>query len=119
MKAPMNTDKPKTETILVDIDGCLVKHNYNPAEIPDVLIESTYNWLRAKKDKGAIIVATTARSKDQVGNLIGWLPELAEVIDDVLCNLGTGRRYLINDKKPGMPSKAIALNLIRDQGFNG
>ncbi len=111
----------KKNTIFCDIDGTIFKYREfstyktSPAEP----IQSTVDYLRKQHSEGHMIILTTARPHDMLGHTLWELGTYAIPFDRVIMGLERGPRYLINDMDPQKEGKrAIAVNLIRDQGFN-
>jgi hypothetical protein len=111
-----NDDKRPSGTIFVDLDGTLVKHNYDPDGEPEELIYNTYARLLNYAGKGYDIILTTARSEEQIQSFKEQWPDVAKLITLCICNLGYGPRVLINDHVEGEPCKAEAINLVRNTG---
>jgi hypothetical protein len=113
-------DSNQNPTVFVDLDGTLIKQNYAPDTVPDVLIQEVYDGMLEWKKMGAVIVATTARSQKHVDCMVNALPCLKDLIDMFLYNLPVGPRILINDTvrtAEGYEYKAIAFNIERDTGI--
>lgn len=111
----------KKNTIFCDIDGTIFKYRKfetyktTPAEP----IQSTIEYLRKQHSQGHMIVLTTARPNQMLGHTIKELGIHAVPFDKIVMGIERGPRYLINDMDPANEGKrAVAVNLIRDQGFN-
>lgn len=114
-----NMDKDTNYSLFIDLDGTLIKHNYYPETVKDVLIPDVYEGMLDWKKQGAMIIATTARTPEHVTCMLNALPELKDLIDIFVYNLPTGPRIIINDVAviDGKWSpKAIAFNVERDKG---
>lgn len=112
-------DKNNNYTLFIDLDGTLIKHNYYPETVKDVLISDVYEGMLDWKKQGAMIIATTARTPEHVTCMLHALPELKDLIDIFVYNLPTGPRMIINDVEviDGKWSpKAMAFNVERDKG---
>lgn len=115
-KVPRNISDDNRETIFIDIDGVIVKHNYDPDIVPDEFIESTMKYLEENKDQ--YIVLTTSRKVQHLRKtILGIYNRIGRYPDRIIYNLPTGARTLINDFKAGETYKANAINLERDVGF--
>jgi hypothetical protein len=111
----------KKNTIFCDIDGTIFKYRrFNDYKTtPAEPIQSTVEYLRKQQSEGHMVVLTTARPHDMLGHTLWELGTCAIPFDRVIMGLERGPRYLINDMDPEKEGKrAIAVNLIRDQGFN-
>ena len=111
----------KLPTFFVDIDGTLVKyrkfsdlHNSSVSPIREVI-----DYVNNQYDSGAVIIITTARTEQYRHFTVLELNQIGLKYHQLLMNCGRGPRVVINDKDPENPNqdRAIALNLIRDTGF--
>jgi hypothetical protein len=117
---PINLDE-FPETILCDIDGCVLKHlgncidiNLSPAIVLDGVREAFSKW----SDKGNTIILVTARRESMREVTESQLRSFGLFWDVLIMGATRGRRVLINDIKPGSQDKtAVAINLIRDKGL--
>lgn len=110
----LNIKDDDREVIFIDLDGTLVIHNYDPEHIDEKLIKKTVEFLDEHKD--AYIVLTTSRSLENVQKAIEYLYNEGIHFDDMIYDLPTGKRILVNDHKKGSEDKAFAINLERDRG---
>jgi hypothetical protein len=111
-----NDCKLKVPTIFVDLDGTLVKHNYDPENIPDEFLPGARDTLLSWLEKGYAVVLVTARSFVHTRQ---WLFKLANEqisFTQVVCNLPAGKRILINDSKDGQDT-AFSYVVKRDKGW--
>jgi uncharacterized HAD superfamily protein len=111
----------KKNTIFCDIDGTIFKYRkfetYKSTEAEP--ISSTVEYLQKQHEEGHMIILTTARPHDMLGHTMWELKNHNIPYNRLIMGLERGPRYLINDMDPGKEEKrAIAVNLIRDQGFN-
>jgi NDP-sugar pyrophosphorylase family protein len=115
-------DKEKSKTFFIDIDGTTIKHSYhswdkNPSKmelLPGVL-EKINGW----KQQGHHIVFTTARRGKNHPNLKQELMDLGLPVDQILTDVESGQRVLINDKlRDKDTDRAVAINVVTDSGFN-
>ncbi len=111
----------KKNTIFCDIDGTIFKYRKfetyttSPAEP----IPSTIEYLKQQQEEGHMIILTTARPDNLLKHTIWELEENFVPYDLIITGIERGPRYLINDMDPNKPGeRAIAINLIRDQGIN-
>ena len=122
------------KTWFVDIDGTFLKHNSNiglddlikeeDSHLKEIPIPSSIIFLKdlPRNDK---IIITTARESHHREHTIKALEYLGVRYDDILFNLTSGPRILINDiKPPGVVNNveaittAYAVNLNRDEGIS-
>lgn len=115
-------DKEKSKTFFIDIDGTTIKHSYHSWDknhskmelLPGVL-EKINGW----KQQGHHIVFTTARRGINHPNLKQELIRLGLPVDQLLTDVESGQRVLINDKLRDKDiDRAIAINVVTDSGFN-
>jgi hypothetical protein len=122
IKAMEYYDKEKPKTFFIDIDGTTIKHSYHSWEknhskmelLPGVL-EKINGW----KQQGHYIVFTTARRGKNHPNLKQELMGLGLPVDQILTDIESGQRVLINDKlRDKDTDRAVAINVVTDSGFN-
>ena len=116
------------KTYFIDIDGTLV-HNKQEEDLMELLRKDEVNtesieellpnvktfWNNFEKDD--IIIITTARS-EKYRRLTEKLFQKHNLrYDNLIMDLRTGPRVLINDTLDLTYQKAIAINVKRDQGF--
>jgi hypothetical protein len=110
-------------TIFCDLDGCLIPHlrplaeqhvnNDFPKEALPGVVYKLMEWERA----GHRLVLTTGRRECWREFTEKQLRELGIWYDQLIMGLGTNKRVLINDLKPGSEEPmAVAINLPRNQG---
>jgi hypothetical protein len=108
-------------TILIDFDGTISyldnKISYNPDEI--IIIDGVLEKLNEWKKEGSIIVITTSRSSSKLQELEYLLKNKNIPYDNIITDLTSGPRILINDKKPynELHKMAIAYEIIRNDGI--
>ena len=113
-------DKVKKNTYFVDIDGTIFKYRKFETylETEAEVINTTKEYLVQAKQQGHMIILTTARP-----NTLRLHTEYELGVNDIpydrlIMGIERGPRYLINDMDPNNPGeRAIALNLIRDNGI--
>jgi histidinol phosphatase-like enzyme len=124
-----NGDDISPPTLFLDIDGTLVKFPYseksyksiaNGTEKMEVLPgvrEKLWKW----ETKGYKIILTTGRREMFRDETIKALKEAGIGFDQLVMNCGSGPRYVINDRKPGLKNgkidTAFGINVDRDEGF--
>jgi hypothetical protein len=111
----------KKNTIFCDIDGTIFKYRkfetYKTSEAEP--IPSTVKYLQKQQKEGHMIILTTARPHDMLGHTMWELDNYSIPYQRLVMGLERGPRYLINDMDPEKEGdRAIAVNLIRNQGFN-
>jgi hypothetical protein len=116
----MKRNHPRT--IFVDLDGCIIK-SCNPFTWyePFVLLDGVLGALRDWWSAGIRIIIVTGRP----GCVLCWtaseLHRLRVPYHQLVMDVGSGTRYLVNDLKPYAPDEptAVSINLVRDQGLAG
>lgn len=110
----------KKSTIFCDIDGTIFKYRkFGTYEetIPEI-IPTTLKFLEEERNKGSFIVLTTARPEMLYSHTMKELIRMKVPFDRLICGIGRGVRYLINDMDPEKEGeRAVAINLVRDCGF--
>ena len=107
-------------TIFCDLDGTLILHEDNPTNLGVKILNGAYKTLKSWKDKNYYIVLTTARNSVNRKYLEGELAKKNIIYDELIMDLSSGTRILINDRKPSnilVPS-AIAYEVERNDGIN-
>lgn len=102
-------------TIFIDLDGTLVRHNYSPDLIMEMILPG-YQYLIENRDK-FYLVLTTARSEELASSAIAMLKGAGLIFDVILYDLPTGSRHLINDYKDEFKPKAFVYNVLRNEGI--
>jgi len=114
------TDKPKT--LLIDIDGTILKHMHSisdvyksNAEILPGVVEKFDSW----DSQGYRIILLTARKESTREITEKQLKEFGLAWDQLVMGVGSGERYIINDKlHKNDADRAVGINVITNQGFN-
>tara|TARA_R100001591_G_scaffold18445_1_gene25133 strand:+ start:667 stop:1002 length:336 start_codon:yes stop_codon:yes gene_type:complete len=110
----------KKNTYFVDIDGTILKYRkfetYKSSKAE--VIPSTLEYLQRVKEEGHMIILTTARPEELRIHTVMELNTNNVPYDRLVMGIERGPRYLINDMDPKIKQqRAIALNLIRDEGI--
>ena len=122
------------KTWFVDIDGTFLKHNSNiglddlikekDSHLKEIPIPNSIEFLQDLPENDKIII-TTARESHHREHTIKASEHLGVRYDDILFDLPSGPRILINDiKPPGAVNNvesittAYAVNLNRDEGIS-
>ena len=110
----------KKNTYFVDIDGTIfVYRKFETYETSDAqVIKSTKQYLQNAKDKGHMIILTTARPEGLREHTLYELRKANIPFDRLIMGIERGPRYLINDMDPNKPGdRAICYNLERNGGI--
>ena len=108
-------------TIICDIDGCILKHkgnliniNLEDAELLPGVKEKFDEWDK----KSYKIIFLTGRKESMREVTEKQLKSFGLFWDVLVMGATRGERILINDLKPGNENNtATAINMIRNQGF--
>lgn len=106
-------------TIFCDLDGTLIEHEDSPSNFGIKILRGVYKTLKAWKDKNYYIVLTTARNSINKKYLESQLAKNNIIYDELLMDLSSGTRIIINDRKPSnilVPS-AVAYEVERNEGI--
>jgi hydroxymethylpyrimidine pyrophosphatase-like HAD family hydrolase len=113
-----NINKRLTATIFIDLDGTIVKHNYDPENIDDIILPGVIEILQTYMYLDCDLILTTARSLKHCRKIIKKLSKEYEIeFSNIITDLSAGIRILINDNKELEKNKAICINVERDKGF--
>ena len=112
----------KSKTLFVDIDGTVLKHMHSITDVyskePEILpgvIEKMNEW----DSHGHRIIFVTARKESTRELTEEQLRKYGLAWDQLIMGVGSGERYLINDKLERTDmDRAAAINVVTDEGFN-
>ena len=112
--------KKEEKTLFCDLDGTIIIHQSNPNYQNEILLQNSLNTLINFKNenKNNKIIITTARSSKT--KIINLLNELKIPFDDIIYNLNSGPRILINDIKPSLyfNLQSNSINIQRNIGID-
>jgi len=112
----------RRKTIFCDIDGTLIKHfppsitakNKHSIKPLKGTLDKFLQWER----EGHCIVLITARKECTRNQTEKQLANAGIFYDNLIMGIGSGERYLINDKKIDSDADtAFAINIARNQGI--
>lgn len=111
------------KTILIDIDGTILKHHGSIKEIlinkPEVL-PGVHDKFKEWDLSGYKIILITGRRKNMRKLTESQLLKLGIFYDELIMGVGRGPRVLINDlKKDSEEPTSIAVNIVRNEGLMG
>lgn len=104
-------------TMFIDLDGTIVKHNYEAGCAQDKFLPGAIDKLIEWSDLYDLVI-TTARSERECEHVRVSLMMKKIFIKQWIYNLNTGCRILINDEKDEH-IKARAIRIKRDEGLLG
>lgn len=114
------------KTLFIDIDGTILKHMgdatgacFDPSlvSIPAFLLEGVLSSFNNWCSKGYRIILTTGRNESMRDITQRQLWRAGLFWDMLIMGIGGGERILINDISPNKLPKAIAINVVRNEGF--
>ncbi len=110
----------KPGTIFCDLDGTLVKHEDVPSyDVPLEVLPGTMEKLKEWEEKGHKVILSTSRKSQDKEKLVKALREKGLPYSDLVMDLPSGPRHLINDRKPSLmlTPNAVAFEIRRNQGI--
>ncbi len=101
------------KTWILDLDGTLVKHNGYKIDGYDTFLPGAQELLRniAKHD---MVIIVTARREEYADITERFLKEQGIHYQHIIYNAPYGERIVVNDRKPGGLTTAVAVNVERD-----
>lgn len=112
-------DRPKT--LLLDIDGVLVKHHGNLSEQilqSPVLLPGVLDKINEWNAKNYYIILITGRKESMRSQTERMLSQLGVFYDQLIMGVTNGQRVIINDLKPNSNEPtALAITVERNQGL--
>ena len=114
----INSIKP-SGTIFCDLDGTIIVHEDSPTNLGIKILEGAYKIIKNWKDQNYYIILTTARNSINREYLESELSKHNIIYDELIMNLSSGTRILINDRKPSdfLKPSAIAYEVERNIGI--
>lgn len=107
------------KTIFCDIDGTILKHvgalskiGYDQEVLPGVL-EKFDEWQR----RSYRIIITTARPESMRSLTENQLKNIGIAYHQLVMDLPTGPRYVINDNYPNGEIRAFGVPVVRNEGL--
>ena len=124
-----NGDDIAPPTLFIDIDGTMVEFPHTGDHYKSIangtesmkLLPGVKEKLWEWETKGYKIIITTGRREIFRAETVKALKEAGIGFDQLVMSCGSGPRYIINDRKPGINNgktdTAFGINVNRDQGF--
>jgi hypothetical protein len=107
---------PLEHTWFIDIDGTILYHNSHLDANGNKILPGVRDFFDSIPYNDTIILIT-AREEKYRPDLELFLSENHLRYNYIICNIPTGERILINDKKPSGLKTAYSVNLERDKGI--
>lgn len=109
-------ESPKTW--FIDFDGTLVLQKSHLSD-EDYILPGTKDFFEKVVQQNDVVVITTGRNeKEHKERISNFLTKHGIKFDIIICGITTGKRILINDKKPDGTLTAYSHNLVRDKGID-
>ena len=99
---------------IFDLDGTILKHNGYKLDGKDTLLHGAKEYLDAIPEEDKIIFFTS-RTEEYRQMTVSFLKEHKIRFDEILFNMPTGERIVVNDRKPSGLDMAISVNVDRDE----
>ena len=106
-------------TIFCDLDGTVIVHEDSPSTMGIKVLDGATQKLREWKEEGYYIVLSTARNSLNREYLESQLLRNNIVYDELIMDLSSGPRVVINDRKPSefLRPSARAFEVKRNDGI--
>jgi hypothetical protein len=107
----------KRKTWFIDFDGTLVLQKSHLGD-KDYILDGTLDFFKnVVKENDYVIITTGRNSEEHKERIAKFLNQNGIKYDLIICDLPTGPRVIINDKKPDGTITAYSVNLTRDEGI--
>jgi hypothetical protein len=106
------------KTWFLDFDGTLVEQRSYLGDKDHILPSTKDFFSKIIKDDDCVVITTAREGKDHKDRISLFMKSHGLKCDMIICDLPSGPRLLINDKKPDGTETARAINLTRDSGIN-
>ena len=106
-------------TIFCDLDGTVVVHEDSPSNLGIKVLDGAVKRIRDWKEEGYYIVLSTARNGLNREYLTNELKRNNIIYDELIMDLSSGPRIVVNDRKPSefLRPSASAFEVKRNQGI--
>ena len=106
-------------TIFCDLDGTVIVHEDSPTTMGIKVLDGVVPKLKEWKEEGYYIVLSTARNSLNREYLVSQLLRNNIVYDELIMDLSSGPRVVINDRKPSefLRPSARAFEVKRNEGI--
>lgn len=106
------------KTWFIDFDGTLVKHKSHRGDKDHILPNTKDFFTNVVKDNDFVVITTAREGKEHKDRISLFMKAHGFKCDMIICDLPSGPRFVINDKKPDGTETAHSINLTRDSGIN-
>jgi hypothetical protein len=104
------------KTWFIDFDGTLVFQKSHLKD-EDYILPGTLDFFEKIVEKEDVVIITTGRGSDHKDRISNFLQKHRIKYDLIICDLPTGPRVVVNDKKTDGTLTAYSYNLTRDEGI--
>ena len=101
------------KTWIFDLDGTLLKHNGYKTDGMDTVLPGVKKYMDQIPAEDKIVIFTS-RTEEYREMTLSFLTEQKIRYDEIIFNMPTGERIVVNDRKPSGLDMAVAFNLERD-----
>jgi len=106
-----------SKTWFIDFDGTLVLQKSHMSEDDHILPGTEDFFNKMVKEDDHVIITTARKKEEHEERIIRFLKKYNIKYNKIICDLPSGKRVLINDKKPDGTLTAYSYNLERDKGI--
>lgn len=105
-------------TWFIDFDGSLVLQKSHLSDEDYILPGTKEFFSKVVKENDMVIITTGRNEEEHRDRIAAFLNRHNIKFDRIICGITTGKRILINDKKPNGSLTAYSYNLTRDAGID-
>jgi hypothetical protein len=106
---------PLPKSWLLDLDGCIVRHNGHLEGNDELLIGAVEFWRSIPVADRIIVMSSRPETERQA--IMDFFAERGLRVDQIILGLPHGERICVNDTKPSGLRTAVAINVARDVGL--
>jgi hypothetical protein len=107
----------KNRTWFIDFDGTLVFQKSHLSSTDRILPETIEFFKNHIKDDDCVVITTAREGKEHKERISRFMSAYGLKCDLIVCDLPTGPRIVVNDKKPDGTITAHSISLKRDSGI--
>jgi hypothetical protein len=106
---------PLPKSWLLDLDGCIVRHNGHLEGNDELLVGVVEFWRSIPVADRIIVMSSRPETERQA--IMDFFAERELRVDQIILGLPHGERICVNDTKPSGLRTAVAINVARDVGL--
>ena len=106
---------PLPKSWLLDLDGCIVRHNGHLEGNDELLIGVAEFWQSIPVADRIIVMSSRPETERQA--IMDFFVARSLRVDHIILGLPHGERICVNDTKPSGLRTAVAINVPRDVGL--